>query len=290
MLATTRDQRVVDVGHLYMYSRSSTLLQWVKAVLELAGYKTQWVAFGGTTRGSRECGRIEIQNDSEEPYKGVITIMDEGQLSELDNIDLHEYVTNQLKNGDVIINRLILLSSDQPWAKTEQYISEIKNHRDIKYYQVGCNFARCLVCNTTEELGSRLVIKKNGKVYIDCTGQQKADHTCGAQEHYVTICRKCQKECEHSQNASAKLLELIYANIQNNDPAFAYVVINNGKAKFKCDTPRIRKNCAATMNELFKESCKMRQLIYEVCSYVGVSRNIVDEKLLVLRNAILPEQ
>lgn len=127
-------------------------------------------------------------------------------------------------------------------------------------------------------------------MYIDCTGQQKADHTCGAQEHYVTICRKCQKECEHSQNASAKLLELIYANIQNNDPAFAYVVINNGKAKFKCDTPRIRKNCAATMNELFKESCKMRQLIYEVCSYVGVSRNIVDEKLLVLRNAILPEQ
>ena len=153
-------RRFVDVGHSYMYSRSSTLLQWVKAVLELSGYKTQWVAFVGTTRGSRECGRIEIQNDSEEPYKGVITIIDEGQLSELDNIDLHEYVTNQLKNGDVIINRLILLSSDQPWAKTEQYISEIKNHRDIKYYQVGCNFARCLVCNTTEELGSRLVIKK----------------------------------------------------------------------------------------------------------------------------------
>ncbi len=294
----TQEKVVIDIVHPYMFGRSSTLQQLVEMVLALCNWEVKWFAFGGTKRGSRKCGIIEVKNNSKIKQSKVL-ILDEGQLAELgkDKTNLYEYVQNQLKDNDVaIINRLTLLSNGQPWAKTEQDIDAIKNLDGVQYHQVECNFSTCFSCGTDENLNSILaIVAPSGEMRFDRTGGKKADHSCGEKEHYITICKKCQEKYENEGKADEKILKLFDSNVEQNKPVPVEIkVTNDNNFEFVCADKRVVGNWDKLMKELLEspdgQQSRMLQYLIQICKYVGVPKCVVMAKLWILYGKIAAAQ
>ena len=291
--ADSKEKIVIDITHPYMYGRSSTLIEILKAVVALCGMETEYFAYGQTQRGSRKLGKVNINSSNKDTKK--IFFIDEAQLFELgkDNIGLFEYAQKMLNDGYiVVINRLTLLSNDKPWEQTENAIKKIRELSNVTYHTRECNFSTCAVCKTRKDLGSRLVIvDTNNNMRFDCEGGKKADNSCGEKEYYITICRSCQKECTKNTKASESLLKLFNASTVEKTAVNPVEVKADGdNVEFVCSDHKTVQNWANIMNELLKNHEKnpseMMQHVITVCSYIGIEKETVIKIMQLLDKAI----